>query len=258
MPTSAHTWPLSSADGSAVSQSTAAPLCYFFPLTLFLCSHLCSPRAVLPSGNAPPALVQSSLGSSVVICFTVVFPGGCRGNSSLVPGDLLLYFSYFGVHTSASHFFPLLLCLSDVYCPFSHTLSQRSHHLGCWAQPRPAVGSVGASWNLPCLAWGSPGLSSQRPPLKTPLLPHPWHLHPIQTWATGCSLVFLEMWKNIPKIPNEKKEKCTLVLPGTDWLLVGDPYLGNSEYLSTIWLPGVWKNCSPAISLDSHFSYKRY
>lgn len=100
-------------------QSTTAPLCYCFLLTLFLCSRM-----------------VHSMGYSVGICSTVVLhrlqrvfapvPGACPYHPSLtLVFTLVLLTNFF------FFFYPLLFFLCGVvFCPFLNTFSQVCHQLG--------------------------------------------------------------------------------------------------------------------------------
>ena len=66
-----------------------------------------------------------------------------------------------------SHFFPQFLQTGNIFYPFLSTLSLRSCHLGCWAQPCPAVGSVGASWKCHVHQGASPASAHRGHPAFT-------------------------------------------------------------------------------------------
>ena len=51
------------------------------------------------------------------------------------------------------------------------------------------VGLVGAGWNRLCSAWGSPDLSSQRPPCS-PSLSVPGHLHTVHMFITLAEYLY--------------------------------------------------------------------
>lgn len=158
------------------------PLCCSFLLKLCPCSSKVLPMGCSHQFQCGLELFQETPGSSGATHWqanthfytysTVVSSRGWSGICAPVHGathPLLAFPSIF--------VFPVLRLTMFVYfsstCVFSFFLfpclnmfSQRHHCLGWGAQLCPAVNPW--SWLDLCSAWGSPGLSSQRLPLKPP------------------------------------------------------------------------------------------
>lgn len=189
IPTGSSTGGMGGTGGTAVS-----PLCYSFHLMLFPCIP------VGPVLQDKPAPVQ-------------VFSPGCRGIPAPglqppPPGP--------AAPRAFSHIFP------SHFSPQHFTLSLREFHTGTTSCVCPTAGlfqsrpePARTSRNRPCLAQGSPALSSQRPPCR-PAASTP-HGNPLRLLITSahkclhnsfyiaCSLKtekYLNSLKLFPKILN--------------------------------------------------------
>lgn len=75
-------------------------------------------------------------------------------------------------------------------CLLHHGLSRVYREVP--APPGPLQGHRAISaWDGPCLAWGSPSLSSQRSPLQLPSPPAPGHLYPVHRLTFFCFKISL-------------------------------------------------------------------
>lgn len=150
-----------------------------------------SPQLAVPSGNNH--LLQHGVlhglqllqhnhlqGLQGNTCFTKVVSTGCRGVSAPVPvapphypssptlAPARLFLSHF---PSLSQLLHSIFTLSWAHCHRGATILFEG--LGC-----ACAGSAGDGWNGLCLAWCSPSLSSQRPPLQLPSTASAWALAP--------------------------------------------------------------------------------
>ena len=110
--------------------------------------------------------ISTSMGSRVDICPTVVSSKGCRGISALATGapPPLFVHSPWCLQGCLSHWFSSLLTLLQDVLNFLKHFFPEAPPSWLRGSVMPSGGSVGANWKWLCLAWGSPGLSSQRPP----------------------------------------------------------------------------------------------
>jgi len=100
-------------------------------------------------------------------CPTMVFSRGCRGIPAQAPGapppSLLLPLLILVLAGPFQTLRPSSLTAGQGFTlPYLDSSQVLPQQLLGWAVP--TGGAVGAGWNQPCLAWGSPGHPSQRPP----------------------------------------------------------------------------------------------
>lgn len=166
-------------------QSIAAPFCRSFLLTLFLCSCVGSPGLQLPSGVFTCSGVGFTTGCSTDICSTTVSSIGCPtmvsskgrllGNLCSSAPNSSSFCPHLGVRRAVSHTFFSLILFYSFFLPFLKPLFLEVPLFWLRGSAMPCGRWVGAGWNHPCPARGSPGPSSQSP--LQPLLPEPGHLH---------------------------------------------------------------------------------
>lgn len=153
---------------ATVRKYTAVPLCCSFLLMFLLCSTVgSSPWATFPSGNVhlPQHSVLRGLQRGYLLCQRAPPPPP----HFIWPWCSLCCFSFF--------LFPPPLAVWS-FLPFLACAFPEAPPPWLWVSAVPCSASTEADWNRLCLAWDSPGHSSQRPPCSTPLLPGPGHLHP--------------------------------------------------------------------------------
>jgi len=117
----------------------------------------------------------SSMGCRRTTCVTMVFSMGCRGISSMVPGILPPPPSSLTlVLAELLHIFPYSSPSHSIFYPFLTIFSMRHDHLGCWAQPCPAIDLLKPAGTV-CASIGQP-----QPLLAetTPAAPHCQYLDP--------------------------------------------------------------------------------
>lgn len=134
--------------GAVRQEQTAPPQVphrlQFLPEYLLLCGQLQKPLLAHALHGCSFRRGMST-GCSVETCSAMAFSRGCKGNlcsvtwttpspPSLTPASAGLLLTLFLTplsHSAVQH-----------SPPFLNTLSQRQHHLGCWAQPCPMVGPL--------------------------------------------------------------------------------------------------------------------
>lgn len=146
--TAGHTLSLQWGNKWGWGQDVVVSLCCSLFHTIFLCSDVGYPQAAVPSGLCLLYTQQHLL---------LLWP--CY---SLIPS----------VSSSVSP--------SNISYLFLNMLSQRCHHLCCWAQLCFTVGLCCGllEWAVSSTGW--PPSSSHRGPQHLALLPKPCHLHPVQ------------------------------------------------------------------------------
>lgn len=138
------------------------------------CASTQSPQAAASLRTPTCSSVGSSTSCIVDICSDMVllwparkYSMCCRVISTLVSEALPSFlFSDLGISRTAYYTFPSLTPHCHVvFLSFLNTLWQRCHLFVCWADLSPAVGLLEQAWTDQkqlCLAWGRPGLCSQR------------------------------------------------------------------------------------------------
>lgn len=146
-------------------------------------------------------------------------PHGLRG--SLCSSTQSCSSSDLRSHRAVYHIFYLTSYSCEMFCPFLNLLPWQCLH----GEPDCALlwGCCGTG-----CGWGSPDVSSQRPPCSSPL-PPPWHLHPIRT-------VVLCLWSKKPPGPSAVTLVCSTHVGVGQSLGSGLSQMQQLEYVT-------WSSC---------------